>query len=132
MTPAQLKSSAATDPKPPAGLSPEAKALWFTKKGDWEAAHGNAQDIETPSGSWLHALLHLIEGDLEQPKLPLIPGHQIVATVEANGPGADRFKQGERVGVRPETVVYPLERAQEALEDLRDGRAEGSLVLQVA
>ena len=76
--------------------------------------------------------LHLIEGDLEQPKLPLIPGHQIVATVEANGPGADRFEQGERVGVRPETVVYPLERAQEALEDLRDGRAEGSLVLQVA
>ena len=64
MTPAQLKSSAATDPKPPAGLSPEAKALWYTKNGDWEAAHGIAQDIETPMGSWLHALMHLIEGDL--------------------------------------------------------------------
>ena len=64
MTPAQLKSSAATETKPPAGLSPEAKALWFTKKGDWEAAHDIAQDIETPIGSWLHALLHLIEGDL--------------------------------------------------------------------
>ena len=63
MTPAQLKASA-TDPKPPTGLSPEAKALWFTKKGDWEAAHGIAQDIETPTGSWIHALLHLIEGDL--------------------------------------------------------------------
>ena len=64
MTPAQLKSSAANDPKPPAGLSPEAKALWFTKRGDWEAAHGIAQDIGTPTGSWIHALLHLIEGDL--------------------------------------------------------------------
>ena len=64
MTPAQLKASAASDPKPPAGLSPEAKALWFTKKGDWESAHDIAQDIETPTGSWLHALLHLIEGDL--------------------------------------------------------------------
>ena len=64
MTPAQLTSSAVTDSKPPAGLSPEAKALWFTKKGDWEAAHNIAQDIETPIGSWLHALLHLIEGDL--------------------------------------------------------------------
>ena len=63
MTPAQLKASAA-DPKPPTGLSPEAKALWFTKKGDWEAAHDIAQDIATPTGSWLHALLHLIEGDL--------------------------------------------------------------------
>ncbi|MGI9109147.1 MAG: hypothetical protein ACR2KA_03890 [Opitutales bacterium] len=64
MTPALLKASAAHDPKPPAGLSPEAKALWYTKKGDWDAAHGIAQDIETPMGSWLHALLHLIDGDL--------------------------------------------------------------------
>ena len=64
MTPAQLKASAAGDSKPPSGLSPEAKALWFTKKGDWDAAHDIAQDIETPMGSWIHALLHLIEGDL--------------------------------------------------------------------
>lgn len=64
MTPAQLKASAAADPKPLAGLSREAKALWFTKRGDWDAAHGIAQDIETPTGSWIHALLHLIEGDL--------------------------------------------------------------------
>jgi hypothetical protein len=64
MTPAQLKSSAASDIKPPAGLSREAKALWYTKKGEWGAAHELAQDIETPMGSWIHALLHLIEGDL--------------------------------------------------------------------
>ena len=64
MTPAQLKVSAETAPQPPASLSPEAKALWFTKKGAWEAAHDIAQDIETPTGSWIHALLHLIEGDL--------------------------------------------------------------------
>lgn len=64
MTPAQLQASAAAEAKPPAGLSLEAKALWYVKKGDWEAAHGIAQDIETPTGSWLHALLHLIEGDL--------------------------------------------------------------------
>jgi hypothetical protein len=64
MTPAQLKSSAATDAQSPRGLSPEAQSLWFIKKSDWEAAHDIAQDIETPTGSWLHALLHLIEGDL--------------------------------------------------------------------
>ena len=63
MTPAQLKASAQADPQPPGGLSHEAQSLWFIKKGDWESAHDIAQDIETPIGSWLHALLHLIEGD---------------------------------------------------------------------
>lgn len=64
MTPDRLRFSAANDPEPPAGLSREARALWFTKKGDWEEAHAIAQDTDTPTGSWIHALLHLIEGDL--------------------------------------------------------------------
>ncbi len=64
MTPAQLKASAATDAQPPRGLSREAESLWFIKKGEWDNAHDIAQDIHTPTGSWLHALLHLIEGDL--------------------------------------------------------------------
>jgi len=40
--------------------------------------------------------LHIVDGELTRPKLPLIPGHQIVATVEQ---GAQRFAAGERVGV---------------------------------
>ncbi len=48
----------------PEGLSPEAQALWYTKKGDWEEAHDIAQAIHTPTGSWIHGLLHMIEGDL--------------------------------------------------------------------
>jgi propanol-preferring alcohol dehydrogenase len=43
--------------------------------------------------------LHVIDGDLEHPKLPLIPGHQIVGRVLANGEGAERFAPGDRVGV---------------------------------
>ncbi len=43
--------------------------------------------------------LHVVDGDLAEPKLPLIPGHQIVATVEATGEGAERFEVGRRVGV---------------------------------
>jgi alcohol dehydrogenase, propanol-preferring len=43
--------------------------------------------------------LHVVDGDLEHPKLPLIPGHQIVGRVLANGEGAERFATGERVGV---------------------------------
>jgi len=64
MTLAELKASAIKDAAPPKTLSLEAKALWFIKKGEWDAAHDIAQDMETPMGSWLHALLHLIEGDL--------------------------------------------------------------------
>ncbi|MES2707290.1 MAG: hypothetical protein V4726_11880 [Verrucomicrobiota bacterium] len=63
MTVSDLKRSAGADPSPPAGLSPELRALWFTKAGQWEEAHQVAQDIHTRTGSWLHALLHLIEGD---------------------------------------------------------------------
>jgi alcohol dehydrogenase, propanol-preferring len=43
--------------------------------------------------------LHILDGELSEPKLPLIPGHQIVGTVSAVGEGAERFLPGERVGV---------------------------------
>jgi propanol-preferring alcohol dehydrogenase len=43
--------------------------------------------------------LHVVDGELKKPKLPLILGHQIVATVEERGPGAGRHAAGSRVGV---------------------------------
>ena len=43
--------------------------------------------------------LHIVDGELTEPKLPLVPGHQIVGTVVAAGEGAERFALGERVGV---------------------------------
>ena len=43
--------------------------------------------------------LHVVDGDLREPKLPLVPGHQIVGIVEGAGEGAARFNPGERVGV---------------------------------
>lgn len=43
--------------------------------------------------------LHILDGELSEPKLPLIPGHQIVGTVESLGNGAERFPVGTRVGV---------------------------------
>ena len=46
-----------------------------------------------------HTDLHTVEGELPLPKLPLVPGHQIVARVEDLGPGASRFKIGDRIGV---------------------------------
>ena len=46
-----------------------------------------------------HTDLHIVEGDLHIPKLPVVPGHQIVGVVEALGREARRFKVGDRVGV---------------------------------
>jgi alcohol dehydrogenase, propanol-preferring len=43
--------------------------------------------------------LHVVDGDLTEPKLPLVPGHEIIGIVAALGPGVDRFAVGDRVGV---------------------------------
>ncbi|HEY8446355.1 MAG TPA: zinc-dependent alcohol dehydrogenase family protein [Thermomicrobiales bacterium] len=43
--------------------------------------------------------LHVIDGDLPNPKLPLIPGHEIVGTVVELGEGVDRFQPGDRIGI---------------------------------
>jgi propanol-preferring alcohol dehydrogenase len=43
--------------------------------------------------------LHIADGDLTEPKLPLVMGHQIVGTVIGAGEGAERFAEGDRVGV---------------------------------
>jgi propanol-preferring alcohol dehydrogenase len=43
--------------------------------------------------------LHVVDGELEHPKLPIVPGHEIVGEVIARGPGADAFREGERVGI---------------------------------
>jgi len=43
--------------------------------------------------------LHVVDGELGEPKLPLVLGHQVVGTVTETGPGAARFAPGQRVGV---------------------------------
>jgi propanol-preferring alcohol dehydrogenase len=43
--------------------------------------------------------LHVVDGELTQPKLPLIPGHEIVGAVAKLGDNVNRFKVGDRVGV---------------------------------
>jgi propanol-preferring alcohol dehydrogenase len=43
--------------------------------------------------------LHVVDGDLTDPKLPIVPGHEIVGTVVARGSGVESFAVGDRVGV---------------------------------
>ncbi|HVM46515.1 MAG TPA: zinc-dependent alcohol dehydrogenase family protein [Candidatus Acidoferrum sp.] len=43
--------------------------------------------------------LHVVDGELPRPKLPLVPGHEIVGVVAGTGEGVERFAPGQRVGV---------------------------------
>jgi len=48
----------------PPGNWPDAlKALWHIYKGEWEASHNIAQELDSQMGSWIHAHLHRREGD---------------------------------------------------------------------
>mgnify|MGYP000334502320 FL=1 len=46
-----------------------------------------------------HTDLHTVEGDIPLPKLPIVPGHQVVGIVDAVGEKVSRFAIGQRVGV---------------------------------
>ena len=49
---------------PAPGLDAPLAALWWAAKGNWDAAHKIAQDVETVDAAWVHAYLHRVEGDL--------------------------------------------------------------------
>ena len=69
------------------------------------------REVETPAASCGKVLvrikacaicrtdLHVLDGELPRPKLPLIPGHEIVGIVEALGDGVDGLQIGQRVGI---------------------------------
>ncbi len=43
--------------------------------------------------------LHVVDGELTEPALPLVPGHEVVGRIAALGRGVERFEAGQRVGV---------------------------------
>jgi hypothetical protein len=60
----EFSKSISTMLEPPAEISLCLQALWWAKKGDWYSAHDIAQEIIEPNGSWVHAYLHRVEGDI--------------------------------------------------------------------
>jgi propanol-preferring alcohol dehydrogenase len=46
-----------------------------------------------------HTDLHTVEGDLPLPKVPVIPGHQIIGIVDAVGEGVRKRREGDRIGI---------------------------------
>jgi propanol-preferring alcohol dehydrogenase len=87
------------------------RAVVLTRPAPIEQAGLELRDVEVPTPGAGEVLLkvaanavcrtdlHVIEGELPDPKLPLIPGHQIVGIVEALGEGAEGVALGDRVGV---------------------------------
>ena len=48
----------------PPAVAPALIALWHDARGEWDKAHGVAQDVDDETGAWVHAYLHRKEGDL--------------------------------------------------------------------
>jgi propanol-preferring alcohol dehydrogenase len=63
-----------------------------------EPSHGQVR-LQVRVCGVCHTDLHLVEGEIALPRLPVVPGHQIVGHVDAVGDGAARFALGDRVGV---------------------------------
>jgi hypothetical protein len=49
---------------PPGHFSTFLKSIWWDKKGNWDQAHEEIQDLQGPEAAWIHAYLHRKEGDL--------------------------------------------------------------------
>jgi alcohol dehydrogenase, propanol-preferring len=79
-------------------LQAQGDALRSTDSSDPQAGPGQLL-ISVAACGVCRTDLHIFDGDLSKPKLPLILGHQIVGTVLATGEGAERFAVGDRVGV---------------------------------
>jgi propanol-preferring alcohol dehydrogenase len=83
------------------------KAMLFTRQGS-PLVHTEVPDPRPNDQQLLLRVLacgvcrtdlHVIDGDLPNPKLPLIPGHEIVGEVIEKGAKVDRFAIGDRIGV---------------------------------
>jgi propanol-preferring alcohol dehydrogenase len=61
--------------------------------------HGNQVRVQVRCCGLCHTDLHTVEGDLPLPKLPIVPGHQIVGVIDALGHAVRRLKEGDRVGI---------------------------------
>src|SRR5262245_21296721 len=55
--------------------------------------------IRTTACAVCRTELHIVDGEVPDPKLPLIPGHQIVGRVVDRGASAGRYNIGDRVGI---------------------------------
>jgi alcohol dehydrogenase, propanol-preferring len=79
-------------------LSEAKAALKQTDLPDPEPAPGEVL-VRVEACAVCRTDLHVVDGELPNPKLPLVPGHEIVGRVIRSGPSSSRFTVGDRVGI---------------------------------
>jgi len=62
---AEFLHSVAVDLAPPPGLSRALQALWYDRRGQWDAAHAMAQEASGNEAAWVHGYLHRKKSDEE-------------------------------------------------------------------
>lgn len=81
----------------------------------------NAVRLQVRACGLCHTDLHIVEGDLPLHKSPIVPGHQVIATITERGGHVTAFKNGDRVGVPwLHTVCGACEFCQRGQENLCD------------
>ena len=72
--------------------------LEWTELADRQPGAGEIRIKVTACGV-CHTDLHVVDGELPEPKVPIIPGHEIVGRIDAVGAGVQGLSMGERVGI---------------------------------
>jgi propanol-preferring alcohol dehydrogenase len=70
--------------------------LWASERPD-PRPEAHQLLIRVPASGVCRTDLHLVDGELADPNLPIVPGHEIVGRVLEAGPGVTRLKPGDRV-----------------------------------
>jgi alcohol dehydrogenase, propanol-preferring len=73
-------------------------ALEWTDLGDRQPGPGEIR-VKVAACGVCRTDLHVVDGELPNPTVPIIPGHEIVGRIDAVGPGVEGLRAGERVGI---------------------------------
>ncbi len=73
-------------------------ALEWTELADRQPGPGEIR-VSVAACGVCRTDLHVVDGDLPNPRLPIIPGHEIVGRIDAVGAGVEGLRTGERVGI---------------------------------
>jgi propanol-preferring alcohol dehydrogenase len=79
-------------------LEQPGEALKLVQRPDPQPGPGQLQ-VRVSACGVCRTDLHVVDGDLTEAKLPIIPGHEIVGTVSALGDGVEGLRLGDRVGI---------------------------------
>jgi propanol-preferring alcohol dehydrogenase len=72
--------------------------LQWTERPDRQPGPGQIR-VQVAACGVCRTDLHVVDGDLPDPVLPIVPGHEVVGRIDALGPGVTQLRLGERVGL---------------------------------